>query len=259
MLPALERQLVLAMDSARTAWPGLAMDELAFIDHLAGRVSPHAAEAALEVASLHVGDLFLAWSCASGERAALLAFDRVYLARLPAEQRQEVFDRLFSGEPRERKIHQYAGRAPLERWVSVVARNARLSQHRDAARTRPVDESVLEHLFAAPTAPDNEVVRHTYGAIIAEALSVALARLRPRERRVLQLVLVKQMSLAKVGQLFGVHASTVWHWVEKVRVELREDIEQHLRARDIAATDLASIVRALRSRIDVGLSETSRP
>jgi RNA polymerase sigma-70 factor (ECF subfamily) len=233
------------------------MDELRFVDHLARSLREAQADLLQALVKLHVADLFLAWAAAEGAPAAMEAFVDAQLSALAPEVRQSVFERLFCAEPSQRRLLQYSGRAPLSRWVSVVTRNATISGQRTDGRTTPVDEQVLERILAASAEPELDLLKRKYSPVVSEALRAALTRLRPRDRRVLQMMMVKGLSLAKVGALFDVDKSTVWHWLEKIQVQLREDIEQHLCAAGIDPAEVSSLVRALQSQIDNGLSGLS--
>lgn len=251
----LEAALTGAIEAARTAWPALAMDEHAFIDHIARALAKATGEPASEVRQLHAGDLFLAWGCGRADRAAMEAFHDRHLAQLDAELRQHLCDRLFvpsRGAPP--RIWQYAGRAPLARWMAIVIRHAALGQRIADPRLQFTDEETLEQFVMSSPTPELDVLRGKYRAAIEHALRVALAGLRPRDRCILRLTLIKRASLAKVGTLYGVDPSTVWHWLVKIRRQLREEIEHHLLACGLPTAELPSVLRALASQIDVGSS-----
>src|SRR5215472_4308392 len=76
--PALEEALERAVDAGRTAWPSFAVDEDAFVRHLASRLAGGDPLAAL--AQRHASDLWLAFACAQGERKAVDAFVATHLA-----------------------------------------------------------------------------------------------------------------------------------------------------------------------------------
>src|SRR5690349_1903193 len=60
--------------AGRAAWPGVAVDEAAFVAHVTARTS--------DLTAVHAADLWLACACAHGDTAACALFDARYLAPL---------------------------------------------------------------------------------------------------------------------------------------------------------------------------------
>ena len=122
------------IDRARAAWPELELDEEGFAAHVARHLDGG------DAAALHAGDLWLAYGCASGDTAAVAAFDRevlsqtgLLLGRMQAtpqlvdDTRQALRDKLLVAAPGARpRIGEYAGRGPLLAWVRVAAVRAAL-------------------------------------------------------------------------------------------------------------------------------------
>src|SRR5215831_21157369 len=61
--------------AGRAAWPTVAVDEAAFVAHVAAR-------AGADLAAVNAADLWLALACARGDAAACALFDERYLAPL---------------------------------------------------------------------------------------------------------------------------------------------------------------------------------
>ena len=253
-----ELALDAAVQRAQDTWPELQIDAEAFVRHIAFALRKATHDFERLIGELHP-DLLLAWCAGHGDRAAMTLLHDKYLAHLEPELRQHLSERLFASiDGSSPKILQYAGRTPLERWFSVVARNTRVSLRATETKRVTLEESAVEQLLATSPTPELDVLRSKYRLLIQEGLRDALTRLRPRDRLVLRLTLVERRSLAKVGAFYNVDPSTVWHWLVKVRTQLREDIEHHLQGAGIPASDLPSVLRSLASQIDLSSSAWGR-
>src|SRR5262245_45817636 len=125
-----------AIDRGRAAFPDLVLDEKAFADHLEGVSDGSTPEV---LSALAIEDLYLACGCVAGAPGSVAAFSarhgatvRAAIARVvrgadAAEIEQRVLEELLvgavGGQP---KLASYAGRAPLERWLSVASQRAAL-------------------------------------------------------------------------------------------------------------------------------------
>src|SRR5262245_3727323 len=68
----LETRLVALLREARKAWPGVVIDDDAFIAHLGAQLAPGAAP----LDAIHTSDLFLAFASAVGDAAAIAHLQR---------------------------------------------------------------------------------------------------------------------------------------------------------------------------------------
>ena len=71
------------LEAGRAAWPGLAVDEDAFLTFVSDRL-PKAPTLPEAIARVRAGDLYLACACARGDSAAIQRFDVHYFADLDA-------------------------------------------------------------------------------------------------------------------------------------------------------------------------------
>lgn len=253
-----------AIARAQARWPELVDDAPAFAAHLGERVAD--AEA-LPVTELHVEDLALAFACASRHPAALRAFERDYAATMtevatkfaddPAgadEIVQSVREKLF-GTRGDARIVEYAGRAPLRKWLRVCVRRAGLDFAR--ARGREVvpagDERLVADLQAGSL--DADYVKRTYGDVFQDAFTAALAGLDKRERTILRHHLVHGLKLEEIAGMYRVSRRTVTRWIAGAREQLLQSIRDTVQSRlQIPDAELTSFLRIVRSRIDVNLS-----
>ena len=249
----------------RRAHPGVALDDEAFAAAVAAR--PPGDDGAVQGA-----DLYLAVACAAGDPAAVQTFEREHLAKVGAwlklgaghdevvaEVRQRVAARVLVGAadapPR---IAQYAGRGPLWAWVRVVAvrEHARLRTERSRTEGREVGDDELDQLSRTGELPaDLLALRSRYQAPVTAAFRHAIAARAPRDRTLLRLAYVDQVSLDAIGRMYGVNKSTVSRWLATCRAEVLAAACDHLRASlGIPADDIESLLGLMPRDLDVSLS-----
>jgi RNA polymerase sigma-70 factor, ECF subfamily len=69
------------------------------------------------------------------------------------------------------------------------------------------------------------------------------------------LTLIAGLSLDRVGAMYRVNPSTVSRWLSAAREELLARMQRHLReTRNLDPAELESMVRLVRSQVDVSLS-----
>jgi RNA polymerase sigma-70 factor (ECF subfamily) len=239
---------------------------------LAARIAEHAGEDDEPLPlldALHAGDLVLACACATGESAALLAFDRHFLhdidlayARatdlgIPRDEfRQRVRERLFVAAPgRDVRITGYAGRGPLRSWVRVTATRVMLDQARRATPPdRPAGDASLFERVNDRIDPELEYMRHAYGAAVPDAMQAGFASLSPRQRNLLRQRYLYGMSTERIATAYGVHRATTFRWLEEARAALLLGMRSALGQRlEVADPELDSVLEMLASRIDVSV------
>jgi len=257
---ALERTLADACAVAERTWPAVAVDRAALVAALAARLAPSAigADAAVELA--------LALACARGERAALDAFDRAYLADVPAglahmkldrsvidDLLQEVRTKLMVAEagatPR---ILDYAGQGKLRGLCQVMAARAAVSRLRTTRRTAPDDD--VAALAAAGDDPELAFLKAHYRDAFKSAFAAAAAELDARDRNLLRLHHLGGVTLDQLAAMYGVHRATAVRWLADVRKRLLAGTRGMLRSRlAVSADELDSIMELIGSRLDASV------
>lgn len=257
----LEAQLAAALASARAAWPDVAVDDEAFIAHLAARV-PEPADATAALGGLRVDDLYLACGCALGLPAAIAAFDRAFAADLDAAARrfrseagddiaQQVREKLLVGPSA--KIADYAGLGFLQNWVRITTARAFV----DATRRRRNDRTVSDSdALMAVADPDDDVelayLKRHYRAEFKTAFAEATESLTSQQRNVLRQHLLAGLTIDQIGALYGVHRATAARRVAAAREALLSATRRKLGARlRVDRSELASIMRLIQSQLDV--------
>ena len=251
----------------RAAWPDIEVDPGRF----AGYVAARAASAGIPASELCVEDLFLACACAAGDDRAVAAFVREVLPHVEAavlsvgagpadleEVRGRVLDALFvASAERPRGIAGYAGRGRLRSWVrSVAVRTAMRYLGGEHARgERTASDEILDLLGDAEVDPALDHLRVRFGDAFRAAFSEALAALSPRERNLLRQHYLDELTVDQLGSLYRVHRATAARWVAAAREAAFDGTRARLVAAvGVAASDLDSIMRLLKSDLDVSIA-----
>ncbi len=229
--------------------------------------SPQAAQSYFD--SLHVADLALACACALGSAPAWEHFMAAFRPGLYAAARavagesegRELADSLYADlyglkerEGRRRSLFDYFhGRSKLSTWLRAVLAQRHVDAVRAARRTISLDAggsglgtrySVLgsrvpstESLVPStsdvgvqtPDAAELEPDRQRYLAVLQAALTAALQQLAPRDRLRLACYYVQDLTLAQIGRLLGEHEATVSRKLDRIRADLRAQVDRALR------------------------------
>ena len=266
-LAALDAALARAIDDARARWPGVDVAPELYVRHLASRV-PDDTAAATALAGLETADLYLACACARGVARAIELFDAHHFADLAIalrrlrlddavldEVKQQLRVQLFVPDGDELPdIALYAGRGELRLWVRSTGVRAALKLLRRDRRLDPDGDDALAEVAADVDDPLLVHLKQTYAAEFKAAFGEAVAALTPRQRNLLRHHLVDALSIDEVGRIYRVHRATAARWVAGAREELMATTLRLLRGRlAIAPADLESIVRLVRSQLDLSI------
>jgi RNA polymerase sigma-70 factor (ECF subfamily) len=262
----LEAILAAHAAAARAAWPGLALSDEQFVEHLADRLPEDAGVEALGVA--RAADLYVARAVAGGDARAIAGFEAKYFGEVDAgavrlraapdvadEVKQVLRRGLFvaTGE-RPAAVAEFAGRGDLRGWIRVTA--VRELQRLLKQRNREVhvtDETFLD-LLSPMNDPELSYLRERYQRQLAEAVGASIAAATARERALLRYHVLDGLNIEEIGRIYGVHRATVARWIAAARESILERTRAELQDRfGIAAAEVASIVRMVQSRLDISM------
>lgn len=138
---------------------------------------------------------------------------------------------LLYGGPRLRRgyLYTYAGRAPLRAWIQKAVARGGLAKKQSEARWRPFDAE-MDVIAVSDSDPEDEIVKRTYAAGFARALTEGVATLSSRDREVLNKHLYEEATAAEIGSHYGVHRVTVARWLQGIRRHLFQSTATHLKA-----------------------------
>jgi RNA polymerase sigma-70 factor (ECF subfamily) len=256
-------ELAACVARARAAHPGIEVppaDLGALLTERAAGPPP------VPLAELPVEDLWLALGCARGDAAALrtlerLAFPdaRAALARMNVrgdaaeEVLQVVRERMFVAEPGETpRILAAAGKGDLRGLIKVAAVRTALNLRRRDYRLEQGDEPLFAALAAADDSPEARALKDEHRAAFKTAVEDVLAKLDARDRNVLRMHLVHQLSIDDIGRTYDVHRATAARWLTAIRDRLQDETRELLRERlGLPDRDLDSLFRAVESQLAV--------
>jgi RNA polymerase sigma factor (sigma-70 family) len=214
------------------------------------------------LATLHVQDLILAAACVEGHAEAWEHFVKTYRSYLHSvalailggqpnvTSALELADSLFADlyglsgtKSGERSLFRYFhGRSSLKTWLRAVLAQRHIDAIRSSRRFTELESDVDGDLDVSRRAvasdrdsspPDPH--RERYVALFTRTLQVALGLLDPRDKERLRLYYAGQQTLAEIGRKLGEHESSVSRNLERVRRELRSEVEAALRNGRVAA------------------------
>jgi RNA polymerase sigma-70 factor (ECF subfamily) len=266
-----ELELVLHrfLDDGREAWAGVDLPEDDLLRHLAGLIAREP-QVGMELRQLRGADLYLACACARGDGRAIRALEDAFFgevdqavarARPPGVQsddvRQLLREKLFvphEGQPA--KIAEYSGRGELRRWVRATVTRTVLNLASRGPKESSMEDEVLAELPGGEVDPELEHLKQLYREEFKSAFPEALATLGPEERTRLRQRYVDGLTIDQLDTVLGQHRSTVARRIAKAETRLMQAVRERLmRKLKIDQGELSSLVRLIRSQIEVSLHQ----
>jgi len=133
----------------------------------------------------------------------------------------------------ERSLFRYFhGRSSLRTWLRAVLVQRRIDAVRAAKRFESLDEpdgdGKVHELAQDAGAPLGDPHRERYIRLFQMALATAIARIASSDRQRLKLYYAEEKTLAEVGRKLGEHESSVSRNLDRIRREIRENMEEIL-------------------------------
>ena len=203
--------------------------------------------------SLHLEDLALATACLENCDAAWEHFVAAYRGYLRAAasavlrcssaspEACDLADSLFAelyglshGSRRETSLLRYFhGRSTLKTWLRAVLAQRHIDAIRAGRRFESLDDqdskSGAPKILAAASVQPADPHRARYCALFVRALQAALLSLDSRDDQRLRLYYAEEKTLAEIGRQLGEHESSVSRNLDRIRLVLRQAVEQTLR------------------------------
>jgi RNA polymerase sigma-70 factor, ECF subfamily len=204
------------------------------------------------LSTLHLEDLALAQACATGCEAAWEFFVETYRPYLRAAaaailrassasaEARELGDSLFAElyglavrKTGERSLFRYFhGRSSMKTWLRAVLAQRHIDAVRVAKRFESLDEPDGEGKVHEPAdkmiLPPGDPHRGRYLKLFQTALAAALEKIEMRDRERLRLYYAEERTLAEIGKKLGEHESSVSRNLDRIRREVRENVEDIL-------------------------------
>jgi len=145
---------------------------------------------------------------------------RYHLPRRTSEEdlAQAVFLKIF------KNLGQYSGLVPLEHWVSRIAVNTCINQLKHEhvrPEWRMSDLSEEQEIVVQQLAFTHDPLPDEQSAMARELVEAMMARLKPAERLIIQLLHLEERSVKEVSQMTGWSASLVKVRAFRARTRMR--------------------------------------
>lgn len=259
-LDELEELLERALGTCHARWPRIERRDSKFLGYWAERLSGDLREA---LSSRQLPDLYLAWACARGDAQALEAFERELIPTIAAslasrqvpsavvdETLQLLREKLFLVEgSRAPAIGKYRGTGPLASWARITAFRIALKLQSKGRATAPAATPASLH----SRQPELEYLKKRYAPYFREAFTAALSALSVRERTLLRMHLFQQLSMQRLGRMYGVSQPTISRWLASARETLARETRVRLATRLGLDPESESLIGLLHSQLELSL------
>jgi RNA polymerase sigma-70 factor (ECF subfamily) len=263
---ALGAGVVAAVQRAVASCPEVAGQPEAFVRFFGERF-PETDDPLTMIESLRVEEMALCFSALQGSQRALRELERTFVAAAGSalgrlglsphardEAMQRAREKLLAGGPNAApKLTQYAGQGSLGGWIRVVVVRTALNTQRAERRMAPRDDDVLATRIAHDAEdPEIEIIKGRYAQTLADAVSEAFRRLTSEQRNLLRMYVIDGLTLAELGRMHGVDASTISRWLARIRSKLLDEARNHLLEQyAMRASECESLMRVVRSGLHV--------
>ena len=258
-----------ALARGQAAWPALVVDAATFTAHVAAVLEPER-DPATQLPDLHAGDLYLAAAVRAGHPGADAAVAALVHAVVAESARTVRGADAVTGEltsrvlvrvlgPRdgaaEPALQRYGGRAPLRAWLRVMVVRDAVKLVSARQREPSGGDDALVAALSPDLGPELAYMGALYRQHAREAFAAALAGLVAKDRLLLAQAVVDDLSIDELAPLHGVGRSTVARWLVAARERLADATRAELARRlGVDATEIDSILRLVRSQLDVSLA-----
>ncbi|MBL0217151.1 MAG: sigma-70 family RNA polymerase sigma factor [Myxococcales bacterium] len=223
-------------------------------------------------AELHLADLAWARELVVGNRDALARYESELVPMVEAKLRRRGFTddqiaevqqvlraRLLVGTGEGPAIGAYEGRARLSSWVQVAALREAVRVRSKQVREPAVEDDALIALADRADRQVDAPEKEPYRRAFREAFRAALSNLPPRERTLLRLNVIDELSIDAIAALHDVHRATAARWLESAREAVSMATRRELaRSLGIDPFEASELMHWVRSQIDLSLSGLAR-
>ncbi|WP_407736800.1 RNA polymerase subunit sigma-70 [Hyalangium sp.] len=269
---ALGELLLRAWKDARAQWPTVELPLKDFVIYLARRIpEPGSNEPFTQLlAKRSLGELYLTCACLQGMASAHEAFERNYLAKLPAKLKrlkqpdatiedvcQLTRVKLLVQTPESApKLGTYTGRGALLSWVIVTA--GRIATKLRAADKSGPDDDWKADILQVPASGNGEwdFIQQRFHADFRLAVREACSTLGAEDRHLLRLYFAHRLSTYQLAPLFRVNQATIVRWLQSARQHVYEETRRYLQERlGLSTQDLDSHLVYVNSKLDLSISQ----
>ena len=167
------------------------------------------------------------------------------------ELRQTLRVRLLTGPtPR---ISQYKGNGPLGAWVRVTAARIALELKEASERRGISDSAVLDALAATGSSPELTAAKIQHRQLFRAELERCFQDLEPRDKTLLRMHFLHDMSIDEMGRILRVHRATVARWLVALRRRIFDQLCDRLAIQISSGSEINSLIRLVHSDIELSV------
>ncbi len=210
-------------------------------------------------------EIYLAAACLEGLPGAIAVFEEIFLGRVRLhvrrfnlgvteldDLRQGLRIKLLTGAYP--GLATFAGDAPLDAWVRVVA--VRMALDLSQAHRAPAadDDEALASLQALGADPDLLLDKEGMRPVFQSALEDVLSGLDAHDKTILRLHFVDGLGIDAIGGLYHVHRATAARWLVVLREQVFDRVRERLSlGRKPSPSEFRSLVRLVRGDLAVSI------
>jgi RNA polymerase sigma-70 factor (ECF subfamily) len=245
----------------RSAHAAFAIDDSVFVAHLA-RCGASLDD---EPEAVHAEDLYLACACLAWDAGAIthlraLPHPKTAVRRFGQdasfldEVELRLWDGLLLGAAAGPGLATYAGAGPLDRWVSVCALRVAVTILRRRAVAAHARDEMAAQALLVPRDAEIEAMKQRYREPFERALAAAITGLNDRDKTVLRMSLVDGATLQRIGQVYGVHHTTVLRWLDAARARILAETKRRVHAElNVETDEFDSLVGLVVSQLNLNV------
>lgn len=169
-----------------------------------------------------------------------------------ADVESDMLQRLLIDAPdRPARIREYKGTGTLKAWLRVIVVRAALKTQTPVDLSG-VEEAWWEALQSTATTLEVGVLHGEFRESLAPAMLAAIDALSPKDRSLLRLHYLEDVSMEALARSYRVHAASVSRWVEGARAAFLSAVRDELARRTgVGRLAVDSLVRVLQDRFDI--------
>jgi RNA polymerase sigma-70 factor, ECF subfamily len=265
-LDRLDALLRSTLVGARAAWPKVETQDESFLEYLAQHLDDPAV-IEQELAERWCADLLLVHSCLSGDRNGLTAFEHLVrevgnsvLASTNRPDREELLqqqlEKLLIGKPAAKPaLLQYRGRGKLRNWLRILLIHAAMKTQRNRQDLASLEDAALHSLRLGSADPEVICLQDDSRRLLKEVLTRSLQDLSTRERTILRYHLLDGLSADQISEIFQVHRTTTFRWLNRIREKLSQATQRNLESSPgTGKQELQSLLRLVRDHLELSFS-----
>jgi RNA polymerase sigma-70 factor (ECF subfamily) len=153
----------------------------------------------------------------------------------------------------------FAGRGALRGFLRISAVRECLRVMKRQKREVGAAEDDLSR-FAPKIDPELDRLKRTYREEFTQCFVQSLSVLTARERTLLRMNVIEELSIDQIGAIYAVHRATAARWLERARSRLADSTSELLAAKlSLSAGEVESVIRLVHSQINVSLEHLLAP